>query len=136
LDQLALRAPTGSNTVLLRGKRNVREAVKHFGGPLKGGKPYVSGKSRKIERARGRRNVSLFSRCIVQKANYIGYWFQDQVNSQVNDLPNCEEGSRGSGGLGCMYWSRRVERVLRRFAGMQWLQDQDVLWAMRFALLA
>jgi hypothetical protein len=27
LDQLALRAPTGSNTVLLRGKRNVRECV-------------------------------------------------------------------------------------------------------------
>jgi large subunit ribosomal protein L18e len=25
LDQLALRAPTGSNTILLRGKRNVRE---------------------------------------------------------------------------------------------------------------
>ena len=31
LDQLALRAPTGTNTVLLRGKRNTREAVKHFG---------------------------------------------------------------------------------------------------------
>lgn len=31
LDQLALRAPTGTNTVLLRGKRNSREAVKHFG---------------------------------------------------------------------------------------------------------
>jgi large subunit ribosomal protein L18e len=31
LDQLAMRAPTGSNTVLLRGKRNTREAVKHFG---------------------------------------------------------------------------------------------------------
>ena len=31
LDQLALRAPKGSNTVLLRGKRNSREAVKHFG---------------------------------------------------------------------------------------------------------
>lgn len=31
LDQLALRAPTGSNTLLLRGKRNTREAVKHFG---------------------------------------------------------------------------------------------------------
>jgi len=31
LDQLALRSPTGSNTVLLRGKRNSREAVKHFG---------------------------------------------------------------------------------------------------------
>ena len=31
LDQLALRAPKGSNTLLLRGKRNSREAVKHFG---------------------------------------------------------------------------------------------------------
>lgn len=30
-DQLALRAPTGSNTVLLRGPKNSREAVKHFG---------------------------------------------------------------------------------------------------------
>lgn len=36
LDQLALRAPTGSNTVLLRGPKNAREAVKHFGfGPHK-----------------------------------------------------------------------------------------------------
>jgi ribosomal protein L18E len=31
LDQLAVRAPTGSNTILLRGKRTTREAVKHFG---------------------------------------------------------------------------------------------------------
>ena len=31
LDQLALRAPKGSNTVLLRGPKNAREAVKHFG---------------------------------------------------------------------------------------------------------
>lgn len=30
-DQLALVAPTGSNTVLLRGPKNNREAVKHFG---------------------------------------------------------------------------------------------------------
>ena len=30
-DQLALRAPTGSNTILLRGPKNSREAVKHFG---------------------------------------------------------------------------------------------------------
>ena len=36
LDQLALRAPTGSNTILLRGPKNAREAVKHFGfGPHK-----------------------------------------------------------------------------------------------------
>ena len=37
LDQLALRAPTGANTLLLRGPKNAREAVKHFGfGPHKG----------------------------------------------------------------------------------------------------
>lgn len=74
LDQLALRAPTGSDTVLLRGKRNTREAVKHFGmGPHKNKKPYTISKGRKVrlnhylqsylyltyfsqfERARGRR---------------------------------------------------------------------------------
>jgi large subunit ribosomal protein L18e len=59
LDQLALRAPTGSNTVLLRGPKNAREAVKHFG-PAPGvpgstAKPYVRSKGRKFERARGRR---------------------------------------------------------------------------------
>ncbi|KAF9246849.1 ribosomal protein L18e/L15P [Melanogaster broomeanus] len=56
LDQLALRAPTGANTVLLRGKRNTREAVKHFGmGPHKHKKPHTISKGRKFERARGRR---------------------------------------------------------------------------------
>ncbi|KAL9630375.1 MAG: hypothetical protein Q9164_006449, partial [Protoblastenia rupestris] len=36
IDQLALRAPKGSNCVLLRGPKNAREAVKHFGfGPHK-----------------------------------------------------------------------------------------------------
>lgn len=49
LDQLALRSPTGSNTVLLRGKRNTREAVKHFGmGPHKHKKPYTISKGRKV----------------------------------------------------------------------------------------
>lgn len=66
LDQLALRAPTGTNTVLLRGKRNTREAVKHFGmgkyllnhryssglmislGPHKHKKPYTLSKGRKV----------------------------------------------------------------------------------------
>ncbi|KAK4498043.1 hypothetical protein PRZ48_010699 [Zasmidium cellare] len=43
-DQLALRAPTGSNVILLRGPKNAREA-----------KPYVESKGRKFERARGRR---------------------------------------------------------------------------------
>ncbi|KAI0108521.1 solute carrier family 25 member 42 [Daldinia grandis] len=56
LDQLALRAPTGSNTLLLRGPKNAREAVKHFGfGPHKHKKPYLESKGRKFEKARGRR---------------------------------------------------------------------------------
>jgi len=56
LDQLALRAPTGSNTILLRGGKNNRETVSHFGmGPHKNKKPYVVSKGRKFERARGRR---------------------------------------------------------------------------------
>ncbi|KAJ8059889.1 hypothetical protein OCU04_011513 [Sclerotinia nivalis] len=56
LDQLALRSPTGSNTVLLRGPKNSREAFKHFGfGPHKHKKPYVESKGRKFEKARGRR---------------------------------------------------------------------------------
>ncbi|KAF8627565.1 hypothetical protein AX15_004357 [Amanita polypyramis BW_CC] len=56
LDQLALRAPTGSNTVLLRGVRTSREAFKHFGmGPHKHKKPYTTSKGRKFEQGRGRR---------------------------------------------------------------------------------
>ncbi|KAB8200709.1 mitochondrial carrier domain-containing protein [Aspergillus parasiticus] len=56
LDQLALRAPTGANTLLLRGPKNAREAVKHFGfGPHSHKKPYVRSKGRKFEKARGRR---------------------------------------------------------------------------------
>merc|ERR1711939_1142150 len=44
-DQLAMRAPTGSNVVLLRGPKNAREAVKHFGfGPHTNKKPYVESK--------------------------------------------------------------------------------------------
>lgn len=57
LDQLALRSPKGCNTILLRGKKNAREAVRHFGmGPHSGKKPYVQkGLKSKTEIARGRR---------------------------------------------------------------------------------
>lgn len=59
LDQLAMRAPTGSNTLLLRGPKNAREAFKHFGRapgvPGSNTKPYVRSKGRKFEKARGRR---------------------------------------------------------------------------------
>ncbi|GAA5826765.1 hypothetical protein JCM11251_002886 [Rhodosporidiobolus azoricus] len=55
LDQLALRKPTGANTLLLRGKKNAREAVKHFGSGRNHAKPYVISKGKKEENARGRR---------------------------------------------------------------------------------
>ncbi len=61
LDQLALRAPTGENTVLLRGCKSHRESAKHFGAPGvrnghgNGVKPYVRAKGRKFEKARGKR---------------------------------------------------------------------------------
>ncbi|KAI9668378.1 MAG: hypothetical protein M1831_001132 [Alyxoria varia] len=56
IDELALRAPTGANTLLLRGPKNAREAVRHFGfGPHSHKAPYVASKGRKFERARGRR---------------------------------------------------------------------------------
>jgi len=62
-DQLALRAPTGSGTVLLQGKRKNREVYSHFGhaSSLESihthdhVKPYIRAKGRKFEKARGRR---------------------------------------------------------------------------------
>jgi large subunit ribosomal protein L18e len=61
-DQLALKSPKGSNTVLLRGPKS-REALAHFGHSTSvtnphthdGVKPYVRSNGRKFERARGRR---------------------------------------------------------------------------------
>jgi large subunit ribosomal protein L18e len=57
-DQLALERPTGQGTILLRGPKLAREAVKHFGAPGVPGshaKPYIQSKGRKFENARGRR---------------------------------------------------------------------------------
>ncbi|KAI9296718.1 ribosomal protein L18e [Neoconidiobolus thromboides FSU 785] len=57
-DQLALRAPKGNNCLLLRGRKNAREAVRHFGAagvPKSHAKPFVRSKGRKFEKARGRR---------------------------------------------------------------------------------
>uniref|UniRef100_A0A7E4V9Z6 Large ribosomal subunit protein eL18 n=1 Tax=Panagrellus redivivus TaxID=6233 RepID=A0A7E4V9Z6_PANRE len=58
-DQLALRAPTGKNTLLIQGPRKSRVAEKHFGlapgVPNGHSRPLVQSKGRKFERARGRR---------------------------------------------------------------------------------
>ncbi|KAK9315761.1 ribosomal protein L18e/L15P [Lipomyces starkeyi] len=56
LDQLALRAPSGQNTLLLRGPKNARKEVKSFGfGPHKHKVPKILSTGRKFEQARGRR---------------------------------------------------------------------------------
>ncbi|KAL6522627.1 60S ribosomal protein L18 [Orobanche minor] len=59
-DQLALRAPLGQNTVLLRGSRKAREVVRHFGPapgvPHRHTKPYVRSKGIRFENARGKTN--------------------------------------------------------------------------------
>eukprot|EP01038_Epipyxis_sp_PR26KG_P005025 gene5025-7013_t len=68
LDQLALRSPKGTNTILLRGSKNSRESVKYFGHRTSPGnphthdgvKPRVRSKGRKFEKARGRRRSNGF----------------------------------------------------------------------------
>ncbi|KAK9477278.1 ribosomal protein L18e/L15P [Lipomyces japonicus] len=56
LDQLATRAPSGQNTLLLRGPKNARKEVKSFGfGPHKHKVPKILSTGRKFEQARGRR---------------------------------------------------------------------------------
>merc|ERR1712193_32126 len=57
-DQLALRAPTGANTLMLQGPRKQRLAQRQFGAagvPNSHVKPLTRSKGRKFERARGRR---------------------------------------------------------------------------------
>merc|ERR1712037_161348 len=57
-DQLALRASTGKNTLMIQGPRKSREAQKHFGAAGRPGshvKPFTRSRGRKFETARGRR---------------------------------------------------------------------------------
>ena len=58
-DKLALKAPTGAGTVLLRGPVKSRECERHFGRapgvPNSSTAPYVRSKGRKFEQARGKR---------------------------------------------------------------------------------
>nr|XP_037838186.1 60S ribosomal protein L18-like [Chlorocebus sabaeus] len=58
-NQLALDSPKECGTVLLSGPRKGQEVYRHFGNapgtPRSHTKPYVRSKSRKFERARGRR---------------------------------------------------------------------------------
>ncbi len=59
LDTLALRAPTGKNTILLKGSTSARKTERYFGKapgvPGSSTRPRVRSKGRKFESARGRR---------------------------------------------------------------------------------
>ena len=62
-DQLALQAPTGKNTLLMRGRRAGAEKYKHFGAPGTSGshaKPYVSSRGKEV--ARGRRGSRAYKK--------------------------------------------------------------------------
>lgn len=88
LDQLALRTPAGSNTILLRGKRSTREAVKHFGmGPHKHKKPYTASKGRKVNLKHSllTRNVPLtYSRSVRTRSwPQAVSWFQGLISVRV-----------------------------------------------------
>jgi large subunit ribosomal protein L18e len=62
LDQLALEKPTGANTLLLRGPKNAREAVKHFGfGPHKHKVRLIHGREANMQNSTNTRNRSLMS---------------------------------------------------------------------------
>ncbi|CCD13372.1 unnamed protein product [Trypanosoma congolense IL3000] len=59
-DQLAMVAPTGKNTMLLRGRKAGRESVKHFGAagvPGSHAKPHVSSIGKERQRSSKRRHA-------------------------------------------------------------------------------
>ncbi|KAJ3416842.1 60S ribosomal protein L18 [Chytridiales sp. JEL 0842] len=99
-DQLALRAPTGKNTVLLRGPKS-REAIKHFGAPGVPGsnaKPFVRSKGRKFERARGRRASrvpSALQVVLIPFSVEAPKWLAN--NGNIYDARNALAALRGSG---------------------------------------
>uniref|UniRef100_A0A0A9W4Z0 Large ribosomal subunit protein eL18 n=1 Tax=Lygus hesperus TaxID=30085 RepID=A0A0A9W4Z0_LYGHE len=62
-DQLAMVAPTGKNTYLLRGRKSGRESVKHFGAAgVPGSHATPHGTNRGKETARGRRAGCAYKR--------------------------------------------------------------------------
>lgn len=58
-DELAIRAPTGTDTILIRGPLKARKAFKHFAG-----KPYTRAKGRKFERSKFHGKVKRDKRAI------------------------------------------------------------------------
>lgn len=92
LDQLALEKPTGANTLLLRGPKNSREAVKHFGfGPHKH-KVRVDPKDNDDEKSRGN-GANNYHRsptfCPRAASSSVLVVADDLVVSRSKDLDSC-----------------------------------------------
>ena len=99
LDQLALRAPTGSNTVLLRGVKTAREAYKHFGmGPHKNKKPYTISKGRKACLFVCLQNILLMNLYVVRTSSWSPQvsWFQG-VRNYIQNLVRRVSGASRDG---------------------------------------
>ena len=120
LDQLALRAPTGSNTLILRGPKNAREAVRHFGmGPHKHKVETIvvaecSGLKR-IELLTGMyRNLMLYPRAANSSVLVVA---DDLVVSRSKESDAHMDGQTGLGIWGNLWrWSNEVLRCLCCFA--------------------
>lgn len=87
--------------VLLRGPKNAREAVRHFGPapgvPHSHTKPYVRAKGRKFERARGRRNSRGFRVWVLFGSSVFIFYYPTVVGEQDHDFCLCSWGF-------CLVW--------------------------------
>jgi len=113
LDELALRHPTGANTLLLRGPKNAREAVKHFGmGPHK----------HKV------RNAGFKFRLSIEKFNFAEYFYRSHTSRARDGSSRGLVVADGREVLRCKGGSRKSLYPARRDVGGSWaLITQGVL---------
>lgn len=108
LDELALRAPTGANTYLLRGKKNSREAVRHFGfGPHK---HKVSAPGQSIHRVGLIRHRNHMSRARVGSSRRL-VAADDRVVSRCRERSRCRSP---------WLWGVVAAEMVGRFTGQRW----------------
>jgi ribosomal protein L18E len=108
LDELALRHPTGANTLLLRGPKNAREAVKHFGmGPHK----------HKV------RKIGFEFRLSIEKFYFAKYFYRSHTSRARDGSLRGPVVADGRGVLRCKGGSRKSLYPARR--GVGWRLGSD-----------
>ena len=113
LDELALRHPTGANTLLLRGPKNAREAVKHFGmGPHK----------HKV------RNIGFEFRSSIEIFYFTEYFYRSRTSRAKDGSSKGLVAADGRGVSRCKGGSRKSLYSARQGVDGGWaLITQDVL---------